>query len=127
MARIQSPKPAGFKTLARLALIVALLVLALTYLMLHHIPEGDYPFHEVEDLSDGEPQYCECQTKPEEGGIVPGGIPYEDTTCHPLAHQRGSGQKVVSFSLYGDSDEVRRKFFEGISKNLMMIKKAIGQ
>ena len=29
-------------------------------------------------------------------------IPYNETTCSNSAYQRGSGQKIVGFSIYGD-------------------------
>ena len=29
-------------------------------------------------------------------------IPYNETTCSRSAYRRGSGQKIVGFSIYGD-------------------------
>ena len=51
-------------------------------------------------------------------------ISLEDTTCSIDAFERGSGQKVVSFSFYGDinSEYVTAKgFFEGIISNLKLM------
>lgn len=44
-------------------------------------------------------------------------IPYNDTTCSTDAYERGSGQKVIGFSFYGDinTDYSKKKgYFEGM-------------
>jgi len=46
---------------------------------------------------------------------------FSQTTCGRDAYQRGSNQKVVSFSFYGNPESKqhrKRKYFEGINENL---------
>ena len=53
-----------------------------------------------------------------------GHVRYNETTCSQSAFIRGSGQKVIGFSIYGDmnSNHSRAKgYFEGISENLSLI------
>lgn len=53
-------------------------------------------------------------------------VPFNKTTCGMDAFVRGSGQKVVSFSLYGDSssDHWKKKaYFEGVRGNLELMRK----
>ena len=48
-------------------------------------------------------------------------IPFEKTTCGRDAYQRGSGQKIIGFSLFRNNDanfEKERGYFEGIEPNL---------
>ena len=48
-------------------------------------------------------------------------VEFSDTTCSAVAYARGSGQKIVGFSFYGNSKSEKhqgKKYFEGIVNNL---------
>ena len=56
-------------------------------------------------------------------------IKFSDTTCGWEAFQRGSNQKVAAFSFYGDPSSGHhksRKYFEGIEKNLHLLRSLYG-
>ena len=51
---------------------------------------------------------------------------YNKTFCSPSAYQRGSNQKVISYSLFGDVNSVshlERRYFEGIQGNLRLMRR----
>lgn len=54
------------------------------------------------------------------------GISFEKTTCSYRSFLRGSGQKIIGFSYYGDSRSAHhqtKKYFEGIQNNLQLLPK----
>ena len=56
-------------------------------------------------------------------------LQFTDTTCSMEAFQRGSNQKVVGFSFYGNSSSQAhqsRKYFEGIEENLRLLRSEYG-
>ncbi len=53
-------------------------------------------------------------------------VQLEDTTCGIDAFRRGSGQKIVGFSFYGDVNSphaIEKGYFEGIDENLRLMQK----
>ena len=56
-------------------------------------------------------------------------VQFSDTTCGREAFQRGSNQKVVGFSFYGnESSGVHKlkKYFDGIEENLRLVRSQYG-
>ena len=56
-------------------------------------------------------------------------VQFSQTTCGGDAFQRGSNQKVVGFSFYGDSSSELhqfRKYFDGIEENLRLVRSHYG-
>ena len=54
---------------------------------------------------------------------------FSDTTCGRDAFRRGSNQKVVGFSFYGNtssSAHKSKKYFEGIKENLRLVRSLYG-
>ena len=53
-------------------------------------------------------------------------VPYNETTCGRDAYRRGTGQKIVGFSFYGDVNStvsIEKGYFDGIVGNLKLMPK----
>jgi hypothetical protein len=51
-------------------------------------------------------------------------IPFDSTTCGSDAYARGSGQKIVGFSFFGDielEEGIKKRYFAGIADNLRLM------
>ena len=74
-------------------------------------------------------EYCKClRTIQRKEEIIK--TDFSQTTCGQDAYQRGSHQKVVAFSFYGNPkarEQRKRKYFQGIEKNLGEISAMYGQ
>ena len=49
---------------------------------------------------------------------------YNETSCNRDAFARGSGQKIIGFSIYGDAGStlvVEKGYFQGIEENLKLL------
>ena len=56
-------------------------------------------------------------------------VQFSDTTCGRDAFQRGSNQKIVGFSFYGNTSSVEdepKKYFDGIEENLRLVRSQYG-
>jgi len=65
-------------------------------------------------------EYCNCQRRIQrKENIIE--TDFSQTTCGQDAYQRGSNQKILAFSFYGNpktKEQRRRKYFQGIERNL---------
>merc|ERR1712050_178408 len=63
-------------------------------------------------------QYCKCQRRMQrKENIIQ--TEFAQTTCGQDAYQRGSNQKIIAFSFYGNpktKEQRRRKYFQGIER-----------
>ena len=100
-------------------------------LLIHSLVESNITKGQVNN-AEVELQYCNCtrngfNDKRDNNAISKystGGPKFEDTTCGLDSYRRGSGQKVVAFSFYGDMSDsraMRQGYFEGIKENVDLI------
>ena len=116
--------PAIRKQMSLAVLVIATFYIVISLLRVSH----DLVIEVIEDPNSFQLEHCDCQRKLDQHVIeqANGSVIFNQTTCGADAFRRGSNQKIVGFSFYGDinSDNSKKKgYFRGILGNLKLMPK----